>query len=85
MEEGRIELIDVGGGHGACLKQILDKYPQLEPKKCVLQDRPDVIKMAKSSGKLPADLVFMEHDFRSEQPVKGLYWHTISSWIEEAD
>jgi hypothetical protein len=71
-EEGRVELVDVGGGYGACLKQILDKHPQLEAKKCVLQDTPDVINIAKSSGKLPADLVLMEHDFRSEQTVKGL-------------
>jgi hypothetical protein len=71
-EDGRMELADVGGGHGACLKQILDKHPQLEAKKCVLQDNPDVIKMARSTGNLPADLMLMEHDFRTEQPVKGL-------------
>jgi hypothetical protein len=72
-EEGRVELVDVGGGNGACLKQILDKHPQIQAKKCILQDNPDVIKIAKSSGNLPADLVLMEHDFRTEQPVKGLY------------
>lgn len=81
-EEGRVELVDVGGGHGACLKQILDKYPQLEAKKCILQDLPDVIKIAKSSGTLPPDLVLMEHDFRSEQPVKSPYLaiQPVSSW-----
>ena len=72
-EEGRVELVDIGGGHGACLKQILDKHPQLEAKKCILQDVPDVIKIAKSSGTLPPDLILMEHDFRSEQPVKSAY------------
>ena len=72
-EEGRVKLVDVGGGHGACLKQILDKHPELEAKKCVLQDVPDVIRMAEASGNLPGDLVLIEHDFRAEQPVKGLY------------
>lgn len=72
-EEARMELVDVGGGHGACLKQILEKYPQLEGKKCVLQDNHDVINLARKSGNLPADLVLMEHDFRTEQPVKGAY------------
>jgi O-methyltransferase domain len=66
----RVALVDVGGGHGACLKQILDKHPHLETKKCVLQGTPEVIKIAKSDGNLPADL---EHDFRTEQPVEGLY------------
>ena len=81
-EEGRVELVDVGGGHGACLKQILDKHPQLEAKKCILQDMSDVIKMAKSGGTLPPDLVLMEHDFRSEQPVKSSYLaiQPVSSW-----
>ena len=66
-------LVDVGGGHGACLKQILDRHPHLETKKCVLQGTPEVIKIAKSDGNLPADLVLVEHDFRTEQPVEGLY------------
>jgi len=67
-----IELVDVGGGHGACLKQILERYPDLNPKKCVLQERSDVIEMAKASGLLPPqDVVLMHHDFQTEQPVKG--------------
>lgn len=67
---GRIQLVDVGGGHGAVLKQILEKHPELDAKQCVLQDRPDVIEMAKASGALP-DVTLMPHDFRTEQPVKG--------------
>jgi len=70
-DEKSIELIDVGGGHGACLKQIISAYPGLEPKKCILQERPDVIEMAKKSEALPEGLVLMEHDFLAEQPVKG--------------
>lgn len=70
-ENETIQLVDVGGGHGTVLKQILDKHPELDPKKCVLQERPDVIEMAKKSGVLPEGTVFMEHDFRTEQPVTG--------------
>ena len=55
-EEEKIELIDVGGGHGACLKQILSEYPELNPTRCILQERPDVIEMAKASGGLPEGL-----------------------------
>ena len=71
-EDGdRVELVDVGGGHGACLKQILVRHPELNPRKVILQDRPDVIEMAKASSGLPMDLVLMQHDFRTEQPIKG--------------
>jgi O-methyltransferase domain len=72
LEKGTVELVDVGGGHGACLKQILIAYPDLDAKKCVLQDRPDVIEMAKASGAMPEGLVLMAHDFRTEQPIKGM-------------
>lgn len=64
-ETGVMELVDVGGGHGVCLKQILDSCPGLDAKKCVLQDRPDVIEMAKARGILPQGLVLMAHDLRT--------------------
>ena len=67
----RIELIDVGGGHGACLKQILAAHPDLTPSRCMLQDRSNVIQFASSSGALPSDLKLMEHDFWTPQPIKG--------------
>jgi hypothetical protein len=63
--------VDVGGGHGACLRQILEKHPELDARSCVLQDRPDVVEMARAGGRLPEGVVLMEHDFRTEQPVKG--------------
>jgi hypothetical protein len=69
-DSGRVQLVDVGGGHGAVLKQILDRHPELDVKQCVLQDLPDVIEMAKASGVLPG-VTLMPHDFRAEQPVKG--------------
>ena len=71
VEKGITELVDVGGGHGVCLKQITDAYPALDKRKCVLQDRKDVIEMAEANSEIPKDLVKMEHDFRTEQPIKG--------------
>ncbi|KAF8847004.1 hypothetical protein BDZ45DRAFT_682149 [Acephala macrosclerotiorum] len=70
-EEHRVRLVDVGGGHGAVLKQVSDKHPELDAKNCVLQDLPDVIQMATASKALPEDVVLVPHDFRAEQPVKG--------------
>jgi hypothetical protein len=67
-EEGKPQLVDVGGGHGSVLKQILEKYPELDPKKCYLQDRADIIELAKTV--LP-EATLMPHDFMTVQPVKG--------------
>lgn len=70
-EKGVVELVDVGGGHGVVLKRILDAHPELTAKNCYLQERPDVIDMAKSSGVLPSDTGFMPHDFMTPNPIKG--------------
>lgn len=70
-EKGVVELVDVGGGHGVVLKRILANHPELSPKSCFLQERPDVIDMAKSSGVLPAETGFMPHDFMTPNPIKG--------------
>ena len=67
----QIQLIDVGGGHGSCIKQILSKHPSLDPKRCMLQERPDMIEMAKQNSDMPEGLQFMTHDFFTEQPIKG--------------
>lgn len=64
------------------MKQILEKLPELSPKRIVLRDRKDVLEMAKTSGLLPEEVVFMEHDFRTEQPVKG--WSLKSSIFVQA-
>ncbi|KAK3322662.1 S-adenosyl-L-methionine-dependent methyltransferase [Apodospora peruviana] len=70
-EQGVAELVDVGGGHGIVLKKILDTHPKLSPENLVLEDRPDVIGLARESGVLPAEVKLLEHDFTTEQPVKG--------------
>lgn len=68
--EGKMQLVEVGGCHGTVLKQILSAHPDFDPKQCVLQDRPEFIKMMKAGGVLP-DVQFMAHNFMTEQPVKG--------------
>jgi hypothetical protein len=72
-DEDRVELVDVGGGQGQSLLQILHAHPDLLPNKMVLQDNPDVIKLVKASHVLPDAVVKMEHDFYTEQPVKGQF------------
>jgi len=73
-ERGIAELVDVGGGHGAVLKQILDAYPEeLSARNAVLQDREDIISLAKESGVLPENVKLMAHDFMTDQPVRGKF------------
>ncbi|KAF4437667.1 O-methyltransferase B [Fusarium acutatum] len=70
-ENATIELVDVGGGEGTVLNKILEAHPELSPKNCMLQERPEVIQLAKSKKSLPDDVQLVEHDFMTEQPVKG--------------
>ncbi|KAF5578811.1 O-methyltransferase B [Fusarium pseudoanthophilum] len=70
-DNATIELVDVGGGEGTVLNKILEAHPELSPKNCMLQERPEVIQLAKSKKTLPDDVQLVEHDFMTEQPVKG--------------
>ncbi|KZT63929.1 S-adenosyl-L-methionine-dependent methyltransferase [Daedalea quercina L-15889] len=75
---GAVTIVDVGGGGillGGMSLELAKRYPDL---KFVLQDRPPVIEKAKAVWRreLPGAIesqriVFMEHDFFKEQPVKG--------------
>jgi len=68
----RIQLVDVGGGHGAVLKRILDHHKDsLDPNTCILQDRTEVIALSRANNILPGEVERQEHDFMAEQPVKG--------------
>ncbi|KAF5703046.1 O-methyltransferase B [Fusarium globosum] len=69
-DNATIELVDVGGGEGTVLNKILEAHPELSPQNCVLQERPEVIQLAKSKKTLPDDVQLVEHDFMTEQPVK---------------
>jgi len=70
-DDSRTQLVDVGGGHGAVLRQILAAHPALDPHRCVLQDRPEVIALAQAGNALPAGVTLTAHDFTSAQPVQG--------------
>ncbi|KAH7158596.1 O-methyltransferase-domain-containing protein [Fusarium sp. MPI-SDFR-AT-0072] len=70
-DNATIELVDVGGGEGTVLNRVLEAHPELSPKNCMLQERPEVIQLAKSKKTLPDDVQLVEHDFMTEQPVKG--------------
>jgi hypothetical protein len=65
--DDRSILVDVGA------------HPNLasKPEKFVLQDLPEQIALARAAGRLPEKVVKMEHDFYTEQPVKGQSSHLL--------
>ncbi|KAJ6444265.1 Sterigmatocystin 8-O-methyltransferase [Purpureocillium lavendulum] len=68
----RVQLVDVGGGHGSVLNKILKSHASaLDPATCVLQDTPEVIALSRAMGNLPNEVQRQEHDFMTEQPVKS--------------
>ena len=70
FESDSIFLVDVGGGKGHDLQELYRKHPKI-PGKLVLQDVKDVIEEAKTVG-LEEKITPMEHDFFTEQPIKGM-------------
>ncbi|KAH6675785.1 putative O-methyltransferase [Halenospora varia] len=62
--------VDVGGSHGLNAISVAKTYPHI---KCIVQDLPQPIQEGRVN--LPSELAdrveFMEHDFFTEQPVKG--------------
>jgi hypothetical protein len=79
--EGRTLLVDVGGGAGHTIREILQRTPELAAERCVLQDTREVIERAKrqvAEAEGPAALLrgvrMMEVDFHAEQPVKGKFY-----------
>lgn len=65
-------IVDVGGGNGHTLRAICKDTPGLPLSRCVLQDLPEIIEVAKKTADkevLSAQLIGM--DFFKEQPVKG--------------
>lgn len=69
-EPDAVFLVDVGGGKGHDLHELYRKHPKL-PGKLVLQDIRGVIEEARASG-LDENIIAMEHDFFTKQPVKGM-------------
>lgn len=70
-DAGRVQLVDVGGGYGRVLTEILTAHPRLDPTRCVLQDVPDVIAMADTAQVRTLGVQTMPIDFFDAQPVKG--------------
>ncbi|KAK0610667.1 O-methyltransferase-domain-containing protein, partial [Bombardia bombarda] len=65
-------VVDVGGGLGQLLRDMLSEVKGIRPERCVLQDRQEVIDEAITKGDPVLEgVVMMEHDFHEEQPVKG--------------
>ena len=67
-------IVDVGGGLGQLLKDILTQVPGVSATQCVLQDREEIIaeaEMKKNDDPVVKGIVMMKHDFHDEQPVKG--------------
>lgn len=61
--------VDVGGGNGHVIKQLLEAFPHIRPEQCVLQDRAETIELARTTGLLPAGVQLVEHDYRTRQPI----------------
>ncbi|KAK6216883.1 hypothetical protein QIS74_06997 [Colletotrichum tabaci] len=84
-KQGAPLVVDVGGGHGRDLARVLEAYPDPEEGDLVLQDLPEVIRIAKPDEK--GRIKCMEHDFFEKQPVTGArayYMHTVlHDWDDE--
>lgn len=64
-------LVDMGGSVGHDLSEFRRKWPQASGR-LVLQDLAEVLAQAKTMSLHPS-IELMEHDFFTEQPVKGTY------------
>lgn len=60
--------VDVGGGNGQQCMELITRYPNLEGE-IVLQDRAPVL----AKAVVPDRVKSMDHDFLTEQLVKGQY------------
>ncbi|KIN09001.1 hypothetical protein OIDMADRAFT_37940 [Oidiodendron maius Zn] len=80
-----VTLVDVGGGIGHDIARLLSRFPEA-PGRFVLQDLPNVIKQAREAS-LNKRIEFMEHNFFTEQSVKGArayYMHSVlHDWTNE--
>lgn len=66
-------LVDVGGGQGQTLADILNKNPSIRSDKVVLQDLPVVVASVRNQGLLPIDTPVVEYDYNTPQPIQGEY------------
>lgn len=64
-------LVDVGGGHGQTLVEILKRHPTIPSNKVILQDLPKVVETARGNKLLPGDVQILDYNYNDLQPVKG--------------
>jgi hypothetical protein len=78
-------LVDIGGGSGHDIEGLRQAFEGQLPGKLVLQDRPEIIDIAKVGPGAEG----MAHDFLTQQPVKGArayYLHSIiQDWNDEVN
>jgi hypothetical protein len=63
--------VDVGGGNGHVIKEVLGAVPQIRPEQCILEDRAETLELARTTGLLPAGVRLLEHDYLTLQPIAG--------------
>ncbi|EHA19292.1 hypothetical protein ASPNIDRAFT_178484, partial [Aspergillus niger ATCC 1015] len=85
-------IVDVGGGKGQALKEILGAYPGIRSEQCVLFDVDDVIREAVAEAERDDNETWrtvrkIPGSFFSEQPVKGAaVYHirrVLNDWPDE--
>lgn len=64
-------LVDVGGGHGQTLVEILKNHPAIPSDKVILQDLPKVVVAARDNNLLPEDVKILDYNYNDPQPIKG--------------
>ena len=74
-EGDRPVLVDIGGGSGHSIAQILKAHPELPASRMVLEDLEEPIAIAEDSATLPKEAQKLVHDFWTPQPVKGKHDH----------
>ncbi|KAJ5165074.1 S-adenosyl-L-methionine-dependent methyltransferase [Penicillium coprophilum] len=63
--------VDVGGGNGHVIKEVLQAFPQIRPEQCVLEDRAETLELARTTGLLPDGVQLLEHDYLTRQPISN--------------
>lgn len=69
--ESDVLLVDMGGSLGHDVSEFCRKWPDAKGR-LVLQDLPEVASQARQQS-LHKSIDVMDHDFFTEQPVKGTY------------
>ncbi|KAK8121764.1 hypothetical protein PG984_010434 [Apiospora sp. TS-2023a] len=89
-EEARELVVDVAGGKGQALKEILEETPAIPAARCVLQDQPHVIEEAVAEHKDSAVLGPVQKlgsSIFGEQPTKGalVYYirRVLNDWSDQ--